>query len=198
VQMTGEADHREEDIAQLIFAPAEVAGEHLRGEFLQLFADFPQHPVDIAPIEANSGGPLLYLLGAHQCGQRRWNIGEQTAPPLAGSLLMFFLLPNSMYFSSFQLLIRVPPTVQGSIREYMGMTGYQLAGENVDNVGKIEVSALAAQLGMENHLKKQVPQFFRQMLGVVALDGIHHLIRLFQGKRRQADGILLTVPGATR
>ncbi len=72
----------------------------------------------------------------------------------------------------------------------------QLAGDGIDHRGELEAPFLPGQLAVVDDLEQQVPQLAGQMIEVAALDGIGHLVGLFQGMRHDARVVLLQIPRA--
>src|ERR1700748_3751825 len=65
------------------------------------------------------------------------------------------------------------------------------------NIDDREVAGFLPHLRVEEHLQKQIAQFFGQIRPVLALDRVQHLVSFFQ--RICADGgkALLAIPGAS-
>jgi hypothetical protein len=76
------------------------------------------------------------------------------------------------------------------------MTANQFSIQVVEHLGNREVSVIGRHLGIKQHLKQQIAEFFGQVRPVAPLDGVEDLVGLLQ--RVFANGIegLLAVPGA--
>ncbi len=78
----------------------------------------------------------------------------------------------------------------------MGVTPHQLAHQVIDNAIKIEMTILTTDLGIKDDLKQQVAQLVFQVTIVTSLDGIRHLVGLFDGVRHNGAVGLFRIPRA--
>ena len=92
----------------------------------------------------------------------------------------------------------VPLIVVGGLGagEHMWVAPHQFAADAAADLGQVEASGLAGDLGVQHHLQQQVAQVLGQV-GVVAMaNGIGHLVGLLQHVGHQGGVGLLQVPGA--
>ncbi|MNO61297.1 hypothetical protein D3C76_519420 [compost metagenome] len=78
----------------------------------------------------------------------------------------------------------------------MGVAANEFLAHRIDYVGKIEQPLLLAELGVEDHLEQQIPEFPLQSIPILSLDGIGHLVGLLQGVGHYGLEALLEIPGA--
>ena len=76
------------------------------------------------------------------------------------------------------------------------MTADQLVGDASGDGGQVKVAVVAGDLGLEHDLEQQVAQFFGDRPGLPPLDGIDHLVGLFDHVGNQAGGGLGQIPRA--
>ena len=115
----------------------------------------------IGPIETDSGGPFLQILGQKKRG-------KMNRDPVQGALA-------GRFFSFFQLMPPVEDLSGGSeplLAKDVGVTADQFFGQSLGDLAKIERPALFGQLGMENKVKEDVPQLLLQGVIVLLLDGL--------------------------
>ena len=67
------------------------------------------------------------------------------------------------------------------------MTTDQLAADSCDHLPEIERVQFLSHVDAEHDLEKKVAEFLLQVDEVAALDGVHHLVGLFECVRR--DGL---------
>src|SRR5690606_36188859 len=151
----------------------------------------------IRPVEIDPRHTLLDFLGADERRQCHGNVRQQVPLALAVALLLLDGFPLFLDPGFPGSLPRAATTFQGAIGKHMGMAGKKLAHYAIDDGGKIKKPVLLGDTGVEHHLKKQVPQLLAEVAHVAALDGVHHLVDLFQGVGYQRAKILLAVPGTT-
>jgi hypothetical protein len=77
------------------------------------------------------------------------------------------------------------------------MTAHQLGADGFYHLLKIKSIAFFSDLGMEHHLQKQIPEFFRKVLIGAVSNCIYQLMGFFQHIRNKGAVGLLEIPGAT-
>ena len=73
----------------------------------------------------------------------------------------------------------------------------QLPGDRVQRVFDAEEILFRGHLGKEDGLEQQIAKLAGQLPPVAGIDGVHHLVRLFEKKRLDGVERLLAVPGTT-
>ena len=73
----------------------------------------------------------------------------------------------------------------------------QLVGEPVENVVDGEMLLFVGHFGVKEHLQEQVAEFAGQLVPVAGIDGLEHLVGLFEGVGLDGVEGLLAVPGAS-
>jgi hypothetical protein len=72
----------------------------------------------------------------------------------------------------------------------------QLVDETAKNVGHGEFADLRRDLGMKDDLKQQITELLHQVALVIALQGLHDLVRFFDQVGFQRSAGLFAIPGA--
>ena len=76
------------------------------------------------------------------------------------------------------------------------MAPHQLVRQAVADVRHVKAARLGSDLGMQEDLQEEVAQLVGQVVGVPGVDGLDHLIGLFEGEAAQGAVGLGPVPGA--
>ncbi|MNZ91440.1 hypothetical protein D3C78_1104270 [compost metagenome] len=111
-------------------------------------------------------------------------------------LLGFDFFPALLDLSLVELG-RVQRGIELTGREHVRMATDQLAGDAVDDPGKLEATLFTGQLAVVDHLEQQIAQLTLQVLEIAALDGVGHFVGFFEGVGDDACVGLLEVPRAT-
>jgi len=122
-------------------------------------------------------------------------VGESISAS-AGTVILALL--TLLFFDLFPVRHYLRRTVHASpIGEHMGMSANQFGIQVFNHVCQLKMAHFPRYLGIKQDLQQQISQLILQPLPVFALNGVQHLIGLFQ--RVTADGIegLLTVPGTS-
>gem|GEM_PF-2690830 len=183
--VASQVDQREKEVPQL---PGKGSASAFR--LANLFYLLPDLGGDaffwIGPIETDSGGSFLQILGQKKRG-------KMNRDPVQGALA-------GRFFSFFQLMPPVEDLSGGSeplLAKDVGVTVDQFFGQSLGDLAKIERPALFGQLGMENKVKEDVPQLLLQGVIVLLLDGLQQLVHLLQHHGSESLMGLFPVPGAT-
>src|ERR1700723_3539020 len=78
----------------------------------------------------------------------------------------------------------------------MWMPPHQLAIQMPEHIDDRKIAGLITHLRIKQHLQQQIPQFFGQVHPVLPLDGVQHLVGLFQGVFADRSKALLAIPWA--
>jgi hypothetical protein len=78
----------------------------------------------------------------------------------------------------------------------MGMAAHEFLANFVGNRIEIEPAFFDGDLGVENHLKKEVAEFFAEIGVVLEVDGVNDLVRFLQKACTQGGVGLFPVPWA--
>ncbi len=197
--MPREVDGDEQQIADLLGHGLGIVLAHRHEHLIEFLAHLVDHRQCVRPVETDLGRALLQLGGATQCRQRARHIVEQGQLLGRGGFLGAFLgldLFPALLDGRLVEARQIERAVQVAVGKDMRMTPDQLAGDRIDHRGEIETPLFLAQLTVVDDLEQQITQLAGQVLEVAALDGIGHLVRLFQRVRHDAGVILLQVPGA--
>jgi hypothetical protein len=110
--------------------------------------------------------------------------GRARAPRLAGLTLL----------DRFPLVQRFTGRVDRRVAEDVGMPTDHLVAQSLEQAGHRELPELPRQLGVEDDLKQEVAELLFDRARVAALDGLDHLVRLFEEKGLERRPRLLTIP----
>ena len=88
---------------------------------------------------------------------------------------------------------RIPAA--GLSAENMGMAANQFVADGAGDGVHIEAALFAADLGMENYLQQQIPQFLLEVAVVAMANGIGHFMGLLEHVGHQRGVGLLQIPG---
>src|SRR5262249_13620328 len=67
------------------------------------------------------------------------------------------------------------------LAEHVRMAPYQLFGQALDDVGKVEGPLLLRHAGMEDDLQQEIAQFIAQVIEIASRNGIGDLVSLLDG-----------------
>ena len=143
-------------------------------------------PFRVGPVKANTGGPLLQILGKKKGGKMK---GDTIEGASAGRLFGFFKLMPALE----DLL----GGGEALFPKDVGVAADQLFGELLGDFLKIEGAALLGQLGVENNVKKDVPQLFLKGLVVFLIDRFEQLVDFLEKHGAKSLVGLLLIPRAT-
>ena len=76
------------------------------------------------------------------------------------------------------------------------MAADEFCAKAVGDIAQIEVAGLGRHLGVEEHLQKQIAEFFGQVGKVSALNGVEDFVGLFESVFADSVERLLAIPGA--
>ncbi len=79
----------------------------------------------------------------------------------------------------------------------MGMAGDQFSADARHHLVKVKMPRILGDAGMKDNLHEDIPQFLRQFVRVLGLDGVNRLIGFLQHIALDALMALLPVPGTT-
>jgi len=80
--------------------------------------------------------------------------------------------------------------------KYIRMTPHQLVANRRGHRIEVEVPRFAGHLRVKHYLEQEISELILEMRHVAALDGVGHLVRFFDGIRRDARERLDTIPRA--
>src|SRR5262249_53823610 len=190
--MTGKVDHREQEVADLHTGGGTIAGSELGLDLVRLLADLGEHRERVVPIEADLARLGLQFERAGEGRERDRNAGEgacgfRAALPIVlfRSLRPFDALP--------QALDRLRRETS-RLAEHVRMAAYELFGEALDDVGKVEGPLLLRHAGMEDDLEQEVTQFIAQVIEVAPRNGVGDLVCLLDGVRGDGAKGRLEIP----
>ena len=143
-------------------------------------------PFRVGPVKANTGGPLLQILGKKKGGKMK---GDTIEGALAGRLFGFFKLMPALedLLSGGEALFS----------KNMGVAADQLFGELLGDFLEIEGAALLSQLGVKNNVEKDIAQLFLKGFVVFLIDRFEQLVNFLEKHGAKSLVGLLLVPRAT-
>jgi len=196
--MPSEIGDREEEVADFL-RQTFGAGRglvDLRGNLIDLFAQFVQHALRVVPVESDCRCFTLKLDRPCERRQSGWDPVEEAVGFVrwaAQRPLVFFLsldpLPEPFGCTG---------TTGRFVSEYVRMSTYHLGGNCFDDIVEIERLDFLGQPRMVGNLKKEVAEFVAEVVEVVARNRVGDLMGFFDGVWRDRREGLLFVPRATR
>ena len=191
VEMAGEIDHREQQIADLgcrrglrrcasssasiSSASSRILASTARGSFQSK----PTRPALFCSFSA------------------RVNAGRATGTPASA--------PLGACLAALGLFLGLDPLPQAldrlgglalGVGKDVRMAADQLGGDGLDHVGEIEGALLLRHAGVENDLQQQIAEFVLEPVEIAARDGVGHLIGFLERVGRDGGESLLEVPRA--
>ena len=205
VEVAGDVDDREQQVAQLVGGGVGVAAAGSAHQLVGFLRDLRQRTVHVRPVEADLRSLLLHLVGEREGGQRAGDAVEDRRALLRRSLFLEALdrLPVAEHLTDAVDLGQVAAQfAQRSIAEHVGVPAHELVVHAAGDVGDREPPLLLGDRRVELDLVQQVAELLDQRLvagrvvGVELLDRIDHLVRLLDEVRDQGTVRLLDVPRA--
>ena len=147
---------------------------------------------DLRPVEADTRGAFLQLLGAGQRRQAEGDTVEHAGLAALGFRLLGALLGLGIFPGP---ALRFGGTDR-FIAEDVGMAADHLVGDGLGHGLEIEVAGFLGHAGMEDDLQQQVAQLLLEAGHVVLGDGVGDLVGFLDGVGRDGREGLLDVPGA--
>ena len=151
---------------------------------------FSRAGAGIAPVEADTAGALLDLLGPGEGGEVEWHVIEGARRH--GGRRPERALLGLDGFPRDDLGLGVATL---GAAEDMGVPGDHLVREAVGDSVEVECALLLGHPGMEHDLEEEVAQLFAKRAKIVARDGVGDLIGFLDRVRRDRREVLLDVPG---
>ena len=189
LQVAGEIDHREQQIADLV---GQLVGActlvELGPEFGNLLFDLAQHLRWFRPVEADPRGPSLQLGRADESGQGKGHVVEH-----AVSALGCFTRPLRR-LDRFPGAALRPGAIDLRRAEHVRVAADHLIGGRRGHLVEVEQPGLLGHLGVIDHLEQEVPQLVPEVVEIAPRDRIGDLVGFLDRVRRDAREVLLEVP----
>src|SRR5579863_10080233 len=177
----------EQQIADLLRHLLVFASRDSGVGFGQFLIDLAAHAARRRPVKADPTRTAAELGSARQRRQRARYIRQYALHSGLRALARLLRLPRYVQLRYLQRL---------GLEEDVRMAPDQLVADAARHRGEIETTGLLRHACVEYDLEQQIAQLITQARQIAASDGVGDFVGLLDGKRRDADKILLPIPCA--
>ena len=155
-------------------------------QFPQLFPNLGGDTAGrVRPVKTDPCGPFLQVLGEEKGGEMMGDPVQGAFP--AGFFLLLELMPS---------LENLGGSGNPLFAKHVGVSANQFFRKFPGDGFQVEGSALFGQLGMENDMEQDIPEFLPEGVVVPFIDRLEEFVDLFQNHGAERSMGLLSVPRA--